>query len=125
VITAAVLAFTTLGVVPGVGVLVGSTLAAGGIGFTLSKTRLARRFVLESEPVPRLGAGVAELVGKSGVALTVLRPAGTVDIDGRRIDVVTEGQYIEADAPVRVVAVEGTRVVVTAVPGDGVPGRQS
>jgi len=42
-----------------------------------------------------------------------LRPAGMALINGRRVDVVTEGAMIERDTPVRVVAVEGMRVVVS------------
>jgi Membrane-bound serine protease (ClpP class) len=52
------------------------------------------------------------LLGRTGVALTVLRPAGTAEIDGLRVDVVTEGDFIEAGAPVVVTHVEGVRVVV-------------
>ena len=61
------------------------------------------------------GVGRAELVGQSGTALTALRPSGTAGIGGQRVDVVTEGDMIERDTPVKVVAVEGLRVVVRAI----------
>jgi membrane-bound ClpP family serine protease len=51
-------------------------------------------------------------LGKQGEALTPLRPAGTAQIDGERIDVVTEGSFISSGKPVEVIQVEGTRVVV-------------
>jgi membrane-bound ClpP family serine protease len=51
-------------------------------------------------------------LGKQGEALTPLRPAGTAQIDGHRIDVVTEGSFISSGKPVEVIQVEGTRVVV-------------
>lgn len=51
-------------------------------------------------------------LGAEGVALTVLRPAGTAEINGERVDVVAEGNYIPANTPIKVVNVEGTRVVV-------------
>jgi len=51
-------------------------------------------------------------VGKRGKALTILRPAGTAEIEGKRLDVVTLGEFIEANSGVEVVLVEGTRVVV-------------
>ena len=51
-------------------------------------------------------------VGKRGKALTILRPSGTADIEGRRLDVVTSGEFIEAGRGVEVILVEGTRVVV-------------
>jgi membrane-bound serine protease (ClpP class) len=51
-------------------------------------------------------------VGAHGTAVTSLRPAGIVELDGRRVDVVTEGDYIEAGREVEVVADAGSRVVV-------------
>ncbi|MCK5557191.1 MAG: hypothetical protein KAJ01_02355, partial [Candidatus Hydrogenedentes bacterium] len=48
-------------------------------------------------------------------AVTTLRPAGMALIDGNRINVVTDGEFIEKDAPVKVSEVEGGRVVVQAV----------
>lgn len=52
------------------------------------------------------------LVGKIGVAENLLRPVGTIHIEGRRVDVVSRGEPIEAGARVRVLEVEGNRVVV-------------
>ena len=52
-------------------------------------------------------------IGKTGAAHTPLRPAGIADLDGVRLNVVTEGDYIERGAPVRVVRVTGNRIVVT------------
>jgi membrane-bound serine protease (ClpP class) len=56
-----------------------------------------------------------DLVGLTGVAQTNLRPSGTAIINGQRVDVVTEGAMVERGSPVRVVAVEGMRVVVRSV----------
>lgn len=55
-----------------------------------------------------------DLTGKTGVALTPLRPAGVVEIDGERIDAVSEGGFVEAGVQVTVARVEGIRVVVRA-----------
>ncbi len=52
------------------------------------------------------------LVGKTGTAENLLRPGGTVHIEGRRVDVVTRGEPIPAGTRVRVLEVEGNRVVV-------------
>lgn len=51
-------------------------------------------------------------IGKTGESMTHLRPAGIARIDSRRLDVVSEGTYIEKNKKVTVVAVEGNRVVV-------------
>lgn len=53
-----------------------------------------------------------QLQGKKGTTITPLRPAGTMMLDGKRYDVVSEGGFIAANKPVVVVHVEGTRVVV-------------
>jgi len=52
------------------------------------------------------------LQGREGVSLTVLRPAGAARIDGQKYSVVTEGDFIEKDQPVKVIKVEGNRIVV-------------
>ena len=52
------------------------------------------------------------LVGKSGRTITVLRPAGIGDFDGVRLNVVTEGGFIERDMPIEIFSVDGTRIVV-------------
>jgi len=56
-----------------------------------------------------------KLVGAEGVSHTPLRPAGVAIINGRRLDVVTRGEQIAAAQPIRVIKVEGNRVVVTTI----------
>jgi membrane-bound serine protease (ClpP class) len=56
--------------------------------------------------------GLRELVGKRGTSASDLRPSGFASIDGQRVDVVTEGGMISKGRPVRVVRVEGNRVIV-------------
>ena len=51
-------------------------------------------------------------VGKAGRTLSVLRPAGIGDFDGVRLNVVTEGGFIERDKPIEIVSVDGSRIVV-------------
>lgn len=52
------------------------------------------------------------LIGETGRALTELRPAGIAEIGGQRVDVVTEGEFIEEGATIEVTEAEGNRVVV-------------
>ena len=69
---------------------------------------------------PELGSAVGftsaethdELVGRTGRAITDLRPAGIALIDDQRVDVLTAGEFIEKDAGIRVVSVRGARVEV-------------
>jgi membrane-bound serine protease (ClpP class) len=83
----------------------------------LPRVPLGRRLMLETA----LGAGEGYAsapdrdlgrLGRAGHALSPLRPAGFADIDGERIDVVSEGEMIEAGAPVIVTRVDGNRIVV-------------
>lgn len=66
----------------------------------------------KSEGVVSYDENLAQYVGKNGVAITNLRPAGTVRIEDKRIDVVTRGDFIEKGEAVIVSKVEGNRVVV-------------
>lgn len=56
-----------------------------------------------------------ELIGLEGVTVTQLRPAGTALLDQERIDVVSEGDFVESGKQVKVVKVEGMRVVVREI----------
>lgn len=55
------------------------------------------------------------LLGKTGLTHSELRPAGYALIEGKRIDVVSEGGVVDANVPIRVIKVEGSRVVVRKV----------
>ncbi|MDP1571208.1 MAG: NfeD family protein [Vicinamibacterales bacterium] len=51
-------------------------------------------------------------LGRLGTALSPLRPAGIADIDGARVDVVSDGAFIDAGSPIEVTRVDGNRIVV-------------
>jgi membrane-bound serine protease (ClpP class) len=53
-----------------------------------------------------------DLIGKEGTTLTILRPVGMIRIDGQKYSAVTGGEFIEKDKTIKVVKVEGSRVVV-------------
>ena len=74
---------------------------------------IARLFVSRSV-VGNINAEKPELLDQSGVAFTDLRPAGTALINGKRVDVVTEGGFVARNTPLKVIAIEGVRVVVRA-----------
>jgi len=59
-----------------------------------------------------------KLLGREGAAVTDLRPAGKAQIAGKRWDVVTDGGYVEEGEELRVVRVEGTRIVVSRKDGE-------
>ncbi len=112
-----VVGFTTFG--PGGGAIVFCVVMTGVlIGFfvwmrTFSRTSVGRNLTLgrslnAGDDLP----GVAALLGRDGVALTALRPAGKIEIDGRRVDVVSESGYVDKGDAVVVVQASGSRVVV-------------
>lgn len=112
--------FVFMGPAAGLALLVISGVL-GLIGFWmwvkfLPKTPWGRRLLLDQDARDWKSSDTEQqgLEGKEGVAHTTLRPAGTALIDGRRVDVVTRGEMIEARTRVRVIHVEGNRVVVTA-----------
>jgi membrane-bound serine protease (ClpP class) len=86
------------------------------------QTSLARGSGLEESPdgsqhvesTVHSGSHVS-LVGARGIALTDLRPAGVARIDNHRVDVVTEGGFIEEGRSIEVIADEEYRRVVKAV----------
>jgi membrane-bound serine protease (ClpP class) len=57
----------------------------------------------------------SSLRGQSGFAASYLRPAGVALIDGRRVDVLTQGEFIPEGTPIRVTRVEGARIFVEPV----------
>jgi len=87
-------------------------LAQGGKG-PWARVVLGRRQEAEEGYV---AAGEnSDLLGKEGVAYSVLRPSGIIDIEGRRVDAVSEGTWIPAGRRVLVVSVQGRRVVVREI----------
>ena len=75
------------------------------------ESRVARKFIAH-QAVGDLGVEKPELLNGTGTALTQLRPSGVAQINGQRVDVVTEGGLIERGTAVKVVAIEGARIVV-------------
>jgi len=78
------------------------------------RSRLGQMLVTR-RTIGSLGVEQPELVNQTGKAVTPLRPSGTALINGRRVDVVTEGPWVQTGTEVKVVAVEGLRVVVRSI----------
>jgi membrane-bound serine protease (ClpP class) len=83
----------------------------------LPRLPFGRRLILETELDAREGfasAPEADLMwlGKRGTAASTLRPAGIATLEGDRVDVVSDGEFIEAGEPITVVKVDGNRIVV-------------
>jgi len=74
--------------------------------------RFALTAVLPSGASDVIGTTYQTLLGSVGAAVTTLRPAGLAQLAGERYDVITEGEFITAGEPVKVVRVEGRKIIV-------------
>jgi membrane-bound serine protease (ClpP class) len=82
----------------------------------LPKSSAFSRLVLSNEEKADQGfvsyPSIKELIGLEGIALTTLRPAGSAEINGQKYDVVADWEYIPKGNKVKVIRVEGIKVVV-------------
>lgn len=98
-----------------------ATLAVFILGLRLFRRyNLWQRMTLKTKQYKEAGYVAPQLdlvmhTGKTGKALTTLRPSGVAEVFGQRLDVVTEGEFIQAGTAIEVIRVEGGRVVVRAV----------
>lgn len=92
------------------------------VGSRLPQSRLLAKVTLKNRSTRESGyesqTDKSDYIGKTGMTLTPLRPAGTVRIDKKRVDAVSRGDYIDKDVPVRVIEAEGMRVVVESIESD-------
>ncbi|MFH0838942.1 MAG: NfeD family protein [Candidatus Omnitrophota bacterium] len=84
-----------------------------------SKTAIWKKLRLDKTESTHNGFSHAEnlgyLINKEGVAITSLRPSGSAKIDGKRYDVITEGTFVSEHARIRVLRVEGSKVIVKEI----------
>ena len=54
-------------------------------------------------------------MGREGVAVTKLRPSGMIEVDHEKIDAVTSGEFIEKDSRIKIIRVEGRKIIVKKI----------
>lgn len=104
-------------------IIIGELICVGlGIvlGFwVLTKTRASNLLTQKHAQLAEAGyvsaVSDASLLNHTGRVLTALRPSGTIVVDNKRVDAVSEGVFIEEGTRVRVMQVHGSRVVVEAL----------
>ena len=110
--------FTEHGFAGGVLLLVGTVGAGSGMFYFLWTSGAWDRFVLatslrrDDASEQREAEDRSRYLGKVGRAVTPLRPTGVVEIDGDRLEVVTEGEFIAAGSAVKIVAMDRRRYFV-------------
>ena len=81
----------------------------------LSKSRIILRDTESNEAGYRSAEDMEVFLGRDGKAITVLRPTGIAEFDGVRLNVVSEGEFIAMGTAVRIVRIEGSRILVRPV----------
>jgi membrane-bound serine protease (ClpP class) len=90
----------------------------------LPRTSLYRRFALmtSSPPGPSLASAPREFTtalalspGMKGISVSILRPSGKARFADHVVDVITEGEFIASETPVKIIQTDGMRVVVKGV----------
>jgi membrane-bound serine protease (ClpP class) len=83
------------------------------------KTRMGKQFILQTDASSKNGFVAVEdnsaYIGKEGVTVTMLRPSGIAKIDGERVDVMTDGEFVEKGVKVRVTKTRQNTIIVTPV----------
>jgi membrane-bound ClpP family serine protease len=78
----------------------------------LSKSQLIHHESETNEAGYRSTDDLQVFLGREGQAVTVLRPTGIADFDGVRLSVSSEGDYVAAGTSVRIIKVEGSKIIV-------------
>jgi len=85
----------------------------------MSKAGVRSEIFLHDKEELHASKDMQVLIGRRGKASSVLRPAGIADFDGVRLNVVTEGDFIEKDSAVEIVKADGSSIVVRSVKEGG------
>ncbi len=110
--------FTTHGLTGGVVATMGTMAVGAGLFYVLWRSGAWNRFVLSTSLAPdRALTDASEqtrsrYLGRTGVAVTPLRPTGVALVDGERLEVATEGEFVATGSRVRVVAMDRRRFFV-------------
>jgi len=100
-------------------------LGLSTVGFFLlikyiPSTRTWKKFILSTQQKRELGYTVGtkdlkRLNGKIGITITPLRPSGKAEVNGKKLNVVTQGEYVALNTKIKIISVEGNKIVVEAV----------
>lgn len=90
---------------------------------SLQRGRLSKSFLVlkdqqDGTSVPDVASAKSDLLGKTGIAITTLRPAGIAEIDGRRLDVTSVGAFVPKGSAITVIKAEGIHILVRLGAGE-------
>jgi len=86
----------------------------------IPSTRAWKKFILFTKQEKELGYTVGtkdlkRLTGKEGIAITPLRPSGIVEVNGKKLNALTRGEYVDSNTKIKIISIEGNKIVVEAV----------
>ena len=117
IVVGIVLTWNQYGMAAGLSVML-IALALAGISISISIKSAAHgkisrsALILKDETPAAENEELAALLGQEGVTTSVLSPVGTVEINGVRLEVISECAYLAKDVPVQVFRIEGNRIIV-------------
>ncbi|MCO7126307.1 nodulation protein NfeD [Sporolactobacillus shoreicorticis] len=110
------------------GMLVGIAFVIGACGSLFFRKILPQRDYLDKlmlhdklssdKGYNSINSDYHELIGKEGKTMTPFHPVGTVKIDGKNYSAITDGIFLEKNAAVKVISVDGTRIFIDQVDGE-------
>lgn len=114
--TVVMLAYCAMGVIAVLGIFIVLCLGSRG---SKKNAGMFDELVLDERQQNRDGytsvIDKSKFLGAIGVCVTDLRPAGTITVEGEPLDVVTEGSFVKAGDIVKVINVDGSRVLVRQI----------
>ena len=78
----------------------------------LSRSPVVLNTAIEAGSTERANEEIRHLLGKTGKTVTALRPSGIALIEGKRVDVSSEAEFIDKDREIEVVSIDGMKVLV-------------
>ena len=86
---------------------------------SMQRGRLSKSFLVLKDhsggtSVPEVAEAKSEWIGKSGIAITTLRPAGIAEIEGKRLDVATAWEFIQKGETITIIQAQGMYIRVRA-----------
>ena len=114
---AVVMAYSEIGIEAGNIALLAATATTACLWWwwaaKFQHTRFGRSMTLSTTGTGTAQAeGLAQWIGQTGTAVTPLRPSGTILIEGKRVDAITSGEFLEQGTPVQIIRAEGSGVIV-------------
>lgn len=111
------LVFTTISttagmVIAGLDIILVPVLIIFGMKILAKSSLTLKRELSKQDGVVSQKEKFEAYINMKGKSVTDLRPAGMAEISSQRVDVVTDGEYIDADTPIVVTGVSGNRIIV-------------